>query len=111
MAYPSISDYALIGDCHTAALVSRNGSIDWCCLPHFDSPAVFCRILDEHHGGFLSVCPTGQFSASRKYEPGTNVLVTTFKTDAGAIRVTDAMPIDRTDRTKHGQDVETRHEI
>ncbi len=111
MPYPSISDYALIGDCHTAALVSRDGSIDWCCLPHFDSPAVFCRILDEHHGGFLSVCPTGQFSASRKYEPGTNVLVTTFTTDSGAIRVTDAMPIERTDRTKHGQDVETRHEI
>lgn len=111
MAYPSIADYALIGDCHTAALVSREGAIDWCCLPNFDSPAVFCRMLDASRGGFLGVSPAGSFVASRKYEPGTNVLITTFTTDAGTIRVTDAMPIDRSDRTRHGQDVEARHEI
>lgn len=111
MPYASISDYAVIGDCHTAALVSREGSIDWCCLPHFDSDAVFCRILDYDRGGYFSLRPVGPFRAGREYEPGTNILVTTFETPGGTLRLTDCMPIDRAEGDRRGADVQTRHEI
>lgn len=79
--YRSIGDYALIGDAHTAALVSTDGSIDWCCWPHFDSPAVFCRLLDARQGGWFRVGPAGSHRASRAYVGGTNVLATSFRTD------------------------------
>jgi hypothetical protein len=65
--YRPIRDYALIGDLHTAALVANDGSIDWCCWPHFDSPAVFCRLLDAGEGGWFRVGPTGRYAASRSY--------------------------------------------
>jgi alpha,alpha-trehalase len=111
MPYASISDYALIGDCHTAALVSREGSIDWCCIPHFDSDATFCRILDWGRGGYFSLRPAAPFRAARQYEEGTNILVTTFETPGGTIRVTDCMPIEHTGADRRGPDVRTRHEI
>ena len=75
-AYPDIADYAIIGDCHTAALVAKDGSIDWCCWPRFDSDAVFCRLLDAHRGGFLRISPAGDFAAKRAYVDGTNILQT-----------------------------------
>ncbi len=77
-AYPPIADYGLIGAMHTCALVSRTGSVDWCCLPSFDSPAVFGRLLDWQKGGFFQIAPRNVQSISRRYLPNTNVLETTF---------------------------------
>src|SRR5579864_1106016 len=89
--YPPIADYAPIGDCRTAALISRACSIDWYCPGRFDAPAAFCRILDARKGGYFQVSPTREFSCSRRYLDNTNVLETTFTTSSGRIRVTDAM--------------------
>lgn len=79
---------------HTAALVGKNGSIDWLCLPHFDSPSVFGALLDEANGGFFQVRPdTADVSERQFYWPDTNVLVTRFFTEGGAAEVTDFMPV------------------
>jgi GH15 family glucan-1,4-alpha-glucosidase len=88
-----IADYALLGDCHSAALVGKDGSIDWACFPRFDSPAVFCRILDARKGGSFGVAPEGPFRSSRTYLEDTNVLVTTFVTPRGVLEVVDCMPV------------------
>jgi GH15 family glucan-1,4-alpha-glucosidase len=87
-----IYDYAVIGDCRSAALVSRQGSIEWLCWPHFDSPSIFGAILDERAGRW-SVAPAGSFAVDRHYEHDTNVLVTRFRGDSGTLRVTDFMPV------------------
>jgi GH15 family glucan-1,4-alpha-glucosidase len=82
--YPPIHEYALIGDCHSAALVSRSGSIDWCCVPRFDSGSCFGRILDWEHGGFCSIFPDdGAHTSFRQYLGDTLVLATTFTADSG----------------------------
>src|SRR5580692_9164898 len=88
-AYPPISDYALIGDCHTAALVSRAGSIDWCCLPRFDSDSCFGRLLDWEKGGQFVVTPHGRAQVAREYLKDTLVLVTTYKSGRNLARVID----------------------
>jgi GH15 family glucan-1,4-alpha-glucosidase len=88
-----IGDYALIGDCRTAALVSQAGSIDWLCLPHFSGQSVFAAILDQARGGAFVVRPTGEFRSSRRYVGDTAVLETTFVTDSGKVRLTDLMPV------------------
>ncbi len=93
--YPPIRAYALIGDCHGSALVSRAGSVDWCCLGRFDGDPILCRILDWDRGGFLSVRPREEFQVHRDYEPGTNVLRTEFRTSTGRVSVTDLMPVGR----------------
>ena len=91
-----IGDYAMIGDCHSLALVGRDGSIDWLCFPRFDSPSVFARSLDQRAGHFR-VSPAASCGATRSvrrtYLPSTNVLVTTFVTDTGELEVTDCMPV------------------
>jgi alpha,alpha-trehalase len=94
--YRPIRDYAIIGDAHTAALVSKDGSIDWCCWPYFDSPAIFCSLLDCVRGGLFRVGPAGQYSISRSYIRATNILETTFTTSGGRFRVIDFMPIQET---------------
>lgn len=84
-----IADYALIGDCHSAALVSRGGSIDWCCLPRFDSDSCFARLLDREHGGHFAIAAHGHCAARREYIGDSLALATTFECDAGAVRLTD----------------------
>jgi GH15 family glucan-1,4-alpha-glucosidase len=95
----------LIGDCHTAALVSSTGSIDWLCPDRFDAPAVFCRLLDWRRGGFFSVAPVGPFSTSRRYVGETNVLETTFSGASGSMRLVDLMPVHPRTTHRRGYDV------
>jgi GH15 family glucan-1,4-alpha-glucosidase len=85
-----IADYGMLADCASAALVSRAGSIDWLCLPRYDSPAIFARLLDPD-GGHWSIRPAGEFSTARRYLPGTLVIETTFTTPTGSVRLTDAL--------------------
>ena len=85
-----IADYGLLADCNSAALVDRAGSIDWLCLPRYDSDAVFARLLDPE-AGHWSIRPAGEFTAQRRYVPGTLVIETTFTTDSGSVRLRDAM--------------------
>jgi GH15 family glucan-1,4-alpha-glucosidase len=87
--YPPIDDYAFIADCHAAALVSSRGSVDWCCMPRFDSASVFGRLLDWDSGGYCEVAPAGEFTATRAYVDGTLVLTTTYRTDRGEADVID----------------------
>lgn len=94
-AIPTIRDYAVVGDCHGAALVSRDGSVDWCCLERFDADPVFCRLLDYERGGYLAVRPQGDFQTSREYLPNTNIQRTTFSTASGKAAVIDFMPVGR----------------
>ena len=99
MALP-IEDYALIGDCHTAALVGRDGSIDWLCLPRFDGEACFAALLGgPAHGRWLIAPSRGLRGVERRYRDGTQVLETDFETDDGAVRIIDFMPLsgDRSD--------------
>lgn len=88
--YRPIGDYAMIGDCHTAALVSTRGSIDWCCLPRFDSASAFGRLLDWDRGGHFQIAPRDDDASSfRDYLADTLVLVTTFETRTGEARLYD----------------------
>ena len=103
--YRPVRDYALIGDAHTAALVAKDGSIDWCCWPRFDSPAVFCRLLDAARGGWSQICPADAYEVSRSYVGTTNVLAAEFKTGGGRVRLTDFMPVERLTESHRGEDI------
>ncbi|MDX1393019.1 MAG: glycoside hydrolase family 15 protein [Gemmatimonadota bacterium] len=96
--YRPLEDYGLIGDMRTAALVARDGSIDWCCLPAFDSSSVFARLLDARGGGYWRIAPRRPADGRQRYEPSTNVLVTRFETETGVLEVTDFMPCLEWDR-------------
>src|SRR5579863_3186785 len=91
-----IEDYAVIGNCETVALVGRDGSIDWLCLPRFDSGACFARILGEEQNGFWRIAPAtsaGEVRSTRRYRDDTLVLETEFETAAGAVRLVDCMAV------------------
>ena len=94
VAYQPIENYGMIGDLHTAALVGLDGSIDWFCVPHFDSPSVFAALLDDKKGGRFKVSPVGDDVTYRQfYWPETNVLITRFLSDDGVGEIADYMPV------------------
>lgn len=100
--FPPIADYGFLSDCHTGALVASDGSIEWMCLPHFDSPSVFGAMLDRGAGSWR-VGPYGVYvPAGRRYIPGTNIIETTWMTPQGWIRVVDALTIGPWHDNKHG---------
>ena len=100
--FPPIADYGFLSDCHTGALVASDGSIEWMCLPHFDSPSVFGALLDRGAGSWR-VGPYGIYvPAGRRYIPGTNVIETTWMTPQGWLRVMDALTIGPWHDNKHG---------
>jgi len=91
--FPPIADYAFLSNCHTGALVAADGAIDWLCFPSFDSPSVFGNLLDRQ-AGFFRFAPFGiNHPTDRAYEPGTNVLLTTWKTPSGWVQVRDALTV------------------
>jgi alpha,alpha-trehalase len=104
-----IAAYGLLADCTSSALVDRDGSIDWLCLPHYDSPAVFARVLDPG-AGHWSIAPLGPSASARRYLPGTLVVETTFTTPTGTVRLVDAMAFPEGQR---GHDVgrDAPHEV
>jgi GH15 family glucan-1,4-alpha-glucosidase len=93
--FPPISDYAFLSDCHSLALVARDGSIEWAVFHRFDGRPVFARMLDRDVGGFFRIAPTEPGATiTRRYLPGTNVLETTFRTTTGEISLTDFLPVE-----------------
>jgi GH15 family glucan-1,4-alpha-glucosidase len=100
--FPPIADYGFLSDCHTGALVASDGSIEWMCVPHFDSPSVFGALLDRGAGSWR-VGPYGLYvPAGRRYIPGTNIIETTWMTPMGWLLVTDALTIGEWHDNKHG---------
>src|SRR5262245_27854560 len=94
MPYQRIEDYGLIGNLHTAALVGIDGSIDWLCLPRFDSPSVFAAILDDAKGGRFQIAAAGKnIKYHQHYWPNTNILITRFMHADGIGEIADYMPV------------------
>lgn len=91
--YAPIRDYAAVGDGRTVALIARDGSVDWMCTPTFDGPSVFGALLDSARGGRFVLTPDDAYTAERRYVPGTNVLETTYRTEGGRVKVTDALTL------------------
>ena len=103
--FPPIADYAFLSNCHTGALIAPDGSVDWLCVPAFDSPSVFGNLLDREAGSFRF----GPFGinqpTARTYVPGTNVMTTTWHTPGGWLLVNDALTMG----PRHGPDPVTPH--
>jgi GH15 family glucan-1,4-alpha-glucosidase len=98
MSYRPIGNYGIIGDLTTAALVSNDGSVDFMCFPHFDSPAIFAALLDRKNGGHFQIAPVSAgFSLHQTYHPDTNILLTGFRGEQGIAVVSDFMPVERAD--------------
>src|ERR671927_1056634 len=93
MAYKEIGSYGVIGDMHSVALVGIDGSIDWCCLPRFDSPSIFAAILDDQKGGSFKVASLYEAQHKQMYLPDSNVLITRFLSTQGVGEVVDFMPV------------------
>lgn len=101
MGYLPIEDHGIIGNLHTAALVGADGTIDWLCLPAFDSPSVFCSILDDEKGGHFSLHPQNYARRQQLYLPNTNVLLTRFLSPEGVVETLDFMPVPEKDEDRH----------
>jgi GH15 family glucan-1,4-alpha-glucosidase len=97
MNHLPIADYALLSDCHSAALVSKDGSVDWLCFPRFDGPSIFGRLLDDS-AGHWSIRPTGEAEISRRYVEDTMLLETTFRTPTGTVVLVDALAVGPNER-------------
>lgn len=91
--FPPIGDYAIVGDCRTAALISREGALEWLCFPDFHSPSIFARLLDREKGGHLSIASDKLKPATRRYRGATNILETEIEVAGGRLRITDFMPV------------------
>ncbi len=92
-SYKPIESYGVIGDLHTIALVGKDGSIDWCCLPHFDSPSIFASVLDHQKGGHFKIAPIQETVQKQMYLPATCILITRFLCKQGVAEIIDFMPI------------------
>ena len=99
--YRPIGDYGLIGNCRSVALVSKEGSIDYCCMPAIDSPAVFAAILDDEKGGRFAITPRQPFTARQAYLRDTAILVTSFETNSGVAELTDFMVMESGNDDRH----------
>jgi GH15 family glucan-1,4-alpha-glucosidase len=97
MSSTPIADHALLSDCHSAALVNREGSVEWLCFPRFDSPSVFARLLDDE-AGHWSIRPSGDYQATRRYVEKTMVLETTFTASSGSLTLVDALAMGANER-------------
>jgi GH15 family glucan-1,4-alpha-glucosidase len=109
LRWPEIQDYGIIGDCRSAALVSRDGSIDWLCWPRFDKPSIFAALLDRERGGFWRISPVGPTTIERRYLQDSNVLETRFTNHSGSAILTDVMP--GTSHASHQNAFTPDHEI
>ncbi|MDX6657710.1 MAG: alpha,alpha-trehalase, partial [Solirubrobacteraceae bacterium] len=107
--FPPIADYGFLSDCHTSALVAPDGTVEWLCPPRFDSPSVFATILDRAAGGFRLGPSLMGVPAGRRYEPGTNVLETTWQTPTGWLVVRDALLIGPWRSREQGTAAPTAH--
>src|SRR5262249_41406307 len=103
--FPPIADYGFLSNCHTGALVAPDGSVDWLCVPRFDSPSIFGELLDREAGSFRFGPFGTNVPSARSYEPGTNTLITTWRTPTGWAMVRDALTMGPSD----GGDVVTPH--
>jgi GH15 family glucan-1,4-alpha-glucosidase len=107
--YAPLRSYAAVGDGRTVALIAQDGAVDWLPWPDLDSPSVFAAVVDAEHGGAFQLAPSVPFRTTRRYLPGTNVLETTFLTDAGEVRLVDAMSL-RGDRLAPSRELQRRIE-
>ncbi len=103
--YPPIGDYGFLSDCHASVLISRSGSIDWCCMPRVDSASCFGRILDWDRGGYCRIAPADPYQATRQYLGATLILETTYRTERGKARLLDFLPM------REGGEVEPYRQI
>jgi GH15 family glucan-1,4-alpha-glucosidase len=101
--YLPIENYSVIGDCRTVSLVGQDGSIDWLCLPRFDAPSVFGRLLDARRGGYWQLCPATPCRVRQRYRDRTNIVDTVFLTQTGVVVVTDFMPVTERSMRQHAK--------
>ena len=111
MSYKPIESYGVIGDLHSVALVANDGAIDWCCLPHFDSPSVFGALLDDKKGGSFKIAVQHESSHRQLYLPETNILITRFLSKEGVGEVIDFMPISPPGSRKRHEIVRIAHSV